>query len=163
MAISKFVDDTQTVKGSRAKSVFVFLGQDEPRSFRRAEVQMPAQADVSEFLAGMQDAALWQLGSEISQAAFIAAQERMLEDYYYNIMAVVVGVQMSEGSLDMALAAGLNAVAQYAPKAAQFSQWRGMMGLTNPETPQDKRDLLFGLLTFANTGILAGGIRNRRS
>jgi len=76
--------------------------------------------------------------------------------YYYAVLRSVDGVRAAGGTLDMALGAGLQAINQDEAKRAEFDQWRSMCQLVNPETVQDKRDLLVALLAFANAGLVGG-------
>ena len=69
-------------------------------------------------------------------------------------------VRTADGNLDGAINAGLTAIALNDDKKAEFDQWRAMLKLEASDVTDDarKRDLLNLIVTWANSGILGGGI-----
>lgn len=154
MAIEVMIHSEQA-NGLRTKSVRALLRQE--TNYRLVEVVLPADTDAAAAVSS-RAGALWQTGAVVDVTWWLAARERSFKAYYYAIIRAVEGVRMAGGTLDMALAAGLEAVNANSVKRAEFDQWRSMaqLGAESIVDTKDKRDLLVAILSFANAGLIGG-------
>lgn len=148
-----YIVTDEQANGLRTKSVTVLMKDN--AAYRRAEVVLPAGTDAATWMAA-NGASAWAAGSAVDASWWLAAKERQYKAYYYTVLRSVDGVRAAGGTLDMALGAGLQAINLDETKRAEFDQWRTMCQLVNPETVQDKRDLLVAVLAFANAGLVGG-------
>ncbi len=143
----------EKANGLKTKAVGVLLK--DGQIVRRCEVVVDQAEDAAGYVQS-HAVELWAEATTTDMAWWLSIRERQYRAYYYAILRAVDGVRDAGGSLDMALAGGLQAINADADKRAEFDRWRTMCQLTDPQTVQDKRDLLMGLLLFANSGLIGG-------
>ena len=141
--------------GLSTKSLRVLLRQNQ--DYRLGEVVLPLDADALDVLAD-QHQALWDGGEIVNIAWWIAATQRRYREYFYGIQIAVDGARLAGGTLDILLAAGLQAIAQDDTKAAEFAQYRSILGLSDIVNDTEKRDLMNLIITWSNAGIIGGGL-----
>jgi hypothetical protein len=125
---------------------------------KRIEKVMPLQANALAVITAEADT-LIQGGQTLPLAAWLAAKEIPLRDYYYTIIMQAYQTMMSGGDIDMARGAAMLAIQQNPAKLAEFNRLREVVGLNNMvETIEDKRSDLLWMGVFAVLGIISGGV-----
>lgn len=160
MAVTQWVIDNQKTINQVRKRIFRVLMTD-ATSYRTAEAHTEdLVSNPYTVVDAMDIEELWAAGTVISIESFLAGSERNLEDYYYNIMASLELARLNPSiTLDGLVAAGQAAIDLYPTKAASFGAWVTLVGLADPQTTEEKRSLVLGMMLFADTGIIAGGIK----
>lgn len=145
----------------RTQSAWLILENDKgSTAYRRVEVtgiprDLTDEVAVREYIdERMAVAKLWQRGEEAEVAQFEKADERGLGDYYQGILRAVERTRRSYGTLDMALAAGLEAIGRSKRKQADFETYRSWAGLGDPQGAMEEVMLLLLMQNFALQGLV---------
>lgn len=140
----------------RHQSAWLVLENDKGQgSYRRVEVtRIPnSLTDDAELRAYIDErltaANLWRRGQDAEVTQFEKADERGMEGYYRGILRAIEKTRRSKGTLDMALAAGLEAIGRNKRKQADFDTYRSWAGLENPQTAFEDTMLLLLMQNFA--------------
>lgn len=99
-------------------------------------------------------AKLWSRGRQTDEARLEKAKERDLTDYYQGILRAVERTRRRHGTLDMALAAGLEWIGQNKRKQADFETYRSWAGLDDPQGAMEEAMLLLIMQNFALQGLV---------
>jgi hypothetical protein len=147
----------EVAAGLRVKNVLVVLTDPDTSESRLVEIPLvPNDASAESILEGIDQEALWAKGDPVSDQGMMTMRESRLSGYYRNILIAVDKVRASGGTIDMALASGLNEIAKSVKARANFDSMRAWAQLINPTTTEEKRLLLLLIKQFALEGIVMG-------
>lgn len=172
---AQFISKVQPL-GSQEQSIFYDMrGWDGINvHYRRIEVKSPQNISAASWLATHYTTEqLWDGAQEITEGSFIAAWERLLEDYYYNILQTMVTAQPTINTVDEVIDLGQEAFGYVPVKQAELNAWLQLVGLSEPIAPEDdvvevlnrlrKSQMVIAMMLFPPIGLLAGGIRDRNT
>jgi hypothetical protein len=141
--------------GLRTKSIFVAVQDDDTGEARLVELPgVWIDEDAQTHVEALRKRDLWQAGEPTDREVFDLADEGSgTRKYYKFILRAIERAQIAGGTLDTAVAAGLDAIARNNKRKAQFDGRRAWMGLTQPGTVEEKRALLLAMEVFALRGL----------
>ncbi len=149
--------DKEVQTGLSRKSVFVRLTGADGNDFKLFEATaVPLNIDPDEYIEShpsLTARKMWNRGKPITVSDVRGARCRKMRAYYRHILDEIEETAEAGSSLDTALTAAMQAVAQNGRGEAAFAKRREWLELENPDTIEEKRTLLLTIENFALRGL----------